>query len=120
MLKTKTYLTVSLLFLCSLSYAQTKEQKEQIRSRYNQAKLSELKATFDNKAMANKQEALSIAAQRGWDILKTNPDGSIDELMAVSSDGHPIYYTIYNVNAAKSTRANHLHSGGTLGLNVNG
>ncbi|MEM9298492.1 MAG: S8 family serine peptidase [Bacteroidota bacterium] len=118
--KTKTYLTVSLLFLCSLSYAQTKEQKEQIRSRYNQAKLSELKATFDNKAMANKQEALRIAAQRGWDILKTNADGSIDELMAVSSDGQPIYYTIYNVNAAKSTRANHLHSGGTLGLNVNG
>ena len=35
-------------------------------------------------------------------------------------DGQPIYYTTFNVAAAESTRADHLHTGGSLGLNVDG
>ncbi|WP_333667209.1 S8 family serine peptidase, partial [Flavobacterium sp.] len=38
----------------------------------------------------------------------------------LTPDGHPIYYTTDNANAAKSTRANHLNTGGSLGLDLNG
>ncbi len=114
--------TALVLLFCSVtwSFGQTQAQKAQIKSRYNQAKLSELKALYENDAKARKQEALLMAAQKGWEVLKSNPDGSFDELMAVSASGEPVYYTVYNVNAAKSTRADHLHTGGSLGLNVNG
>ena len=40
--------------------------------------------------------------------------------MKLSPEGLPIYYSTENVNAAKSTRANHLNTGGSLGLNLNG
>ncbi|WP_157494063.1 GEVED domain-containing protein [Fulvivirga imtechensis] len=108
------------LFSISMSFAQTQSEKQKISNRYNQNRLTQLRTEFSQKAAAAKQQALEMAAQKGWDVLKTNDDGSFDELIAVSTDGKPIYYTVYNVNAARSTRANHLHSGGTLGLNVNG
>jgi len=114
--------SVLLIILLSVStaFAQTKQQKQQISSRYNQSKLSQLKSEFARKAAAQKQYALQMAAQRGWEVFKSNDDGTFDELVAVSPDGRPVYYTIYNEDAARSTRADHLHSGGSLGLNVNG
>ncbi len=40
--------------------------------------------------------------------------------MRLSPEGLPIYYSTNNVDAAKSTRTNHLNTGGSLGLNLNG
>ena len=40
--------------------------------------------------------------------------------MKVTPDGFPIYYSTMNVAAARSTRTNHLNTGGSLGLNLNG
>lgn len=40
--------------------------------------------------------------------------------MKIDESGTPIYYTNNNADAAKSTRANYLNSGGSLGLNLNG
>jgi len=115
------YTVLSILLLSATTVlAQTKLQKQQISSRYDQSKLSQLKSEFAQKADAQKQEALQMAAQKGWDVLKANNDGTFDQLIAVSADGKPIYYTIYNEDAARSTRADHLHSGGSLGLSLNG
>ncbi len=109
-----------LLLLATVSYAQTETQKQKIRSRYDQSKLSQLQRQFTDKDRSRKQEALRMAAEKGWEVLRKNTDGTFDELMAVSEDGLPIYYTIYNVDAARSTRTDHLHSGGSLGLSVDG
>ncbi|MDN5205112.1 S8 family serine peptidase [Fulvivirgaceae bacterium BMA10] len=113
---------VLLVFLLSgtVSFAQTPFEKAQIARQYDQVKLSQLQNQLARKAALNKAQALQMAAQRGWEIRKVNLDGSYDELMAVSSDGHPIYYTLFNVNAAKSTRADQLNSGGSLGLTLDG
>ncbi|WP_246223787.1 GEVED domain-containing protein [Fulvivirga kasyanovii] len=120
--KTKHWKVVLPIFLFSISmaFAQTPTEKQKISSRYDKTRLSELQKEYSQKALTAKQNALQMAAQKGWEVLKSNGDGSFDELIAVSKDGKPIYYTVYNVSAARSTRANHLHSGGTLGLNVNG
>lgn len=40
--------------------------------------------------------------------------------MSVTPDGYPIYYATTNVNAAKSTRANFLNTGGGMGLTLDG
>lgn len=108
------------LLMYSLTFGQTLIEKKQISSSYNQNYLLQLQSEYAQKAKEAKQKALAMAAQKGWDVLKHNEDGTFDELIAVSSDGQPIYLTLFNANAAKSTRVNHLHTGGTLGLDVNG
>jgi len=102
------------------AFAQTTHERQEISSKYNQTKLTQLHKTFKDKATSRKDQALSMAKRQGWEEFRTNNDGSIDELIAVSRDGLPIYYTIYNVAAARSTRANHLNIGGSTGLNLDG
>ncbi|UOY07247.1 leucine-rich repeat protein [Muricauda sp. SCSIO 64092] len=75
---------------------------------------------FTATAHANKQKALALAKIYGWEPIKYNADGTFDELMGVRDDGSPIYYTLYNVDAARSTRTNHLNTGGSLNLDLNG
>jgi hypothetical protein len=110
----------ALLFSVGFAYGQTPTQKQQIIRDYDQNNLQRLQSQFQSEAARKKQEAQDLARQNGWEIIKRNADGSFDELIAVSPDGQPIYFSISNVAAARSTRANHLHNGGTLGLNVEG
>jgi subtilisin-like proprotein convertase family protein len=115
------FLIVFVLSLnCFIGLAQTDLQKKQITKSYDLKKIEQLKAEFDSRYKTEKASAIEAATKNGWDIYKKNADGTFDELMAVSSDGKPIYYSIENVNAAKSTRANHLNSGGSLGLSLDG
>ncbi len=123
-MKRKLVLRVAMLslFLIGLNslYAQTPSQKQKIIQDYDQATLQSLKQQFESEAARKKQEAIELANRNGWEIIKQNEDGSFDELIAVSKDGQPVYYTVFNVNAAVSTRANHLNIGGSLGLSLDG
>lgn len=111
-----------LAFLMSTTsvFAQTDNQRQTISNTYDLTKLSGLSQEFSLRAQLKKQQALSLAAQKGWDVLRSNPDGSFDELIAVSPEGQPVYYTIYNEDAARSTRTDHLNIGGSLGLSLDG
>ncbi len=99
--------------------AQTKSEVDQIRKGYNLTKLENLRQSLQQKASEEKQKALLLAQQNGWQTKFTTKDGSLVELQKVV-DGKPIYYTTFNAAAAKSTRADHLNSGGSLGLSLNG
>lgn len=103
----------------TISYAQTENQKQQITKNYDLEKLSELSNTFSQIHQDEKNEALRLAVINNWKVRYTE-DGVLYELQRVSATGKPIYYRTTNLNAAKSTRANHLHSGGLLGLDVEG
>ncbi len=46
-------------------------------------------------------------------------EGGTSELIRVEN-GVPIYFTNNNIAAARSTRANHLNTGGSLGLQLDG
>lgn len=111
---------LAFVLLTTTTFAQTIAEREKISNSYNLSKLNQLKTSFQNQANSRKQQALQMANENGWLVQKANLDGSFDELVAVSTDGQPIYYTIYNVNAAKSTRADHLNIGGSLGLSLDG
>lgn len=114
-------LLLAFIVSTTTAFAQTlQERQELVSNNYDLAKLEQLKTEFQAKQERLKAEAINMASLRGWEILKPNTNGSIDELVAVSPDGSPIYYTIYNVNAARSTRANHLNIGGSLGLSLDG
>jgi len=115
----KKILLIVLVFVFSISYSQTKEQKLQFTKNYNFEKLNELSNTFSQRYQVEKNEALRLAVINNWEVKYTE-DGVYYELQRVSSKGKPIYYRTTNLNAGKSTRANHLHNGGVLGLNVEG
>lgn len=102
------------------AFAQTQEQKREISNKYDQTKLTQLQRDFAQKQSSQKTQALNMASLRGWEVLKTNDDGSFDELVGVTPEGQPLYYTIYNADAARSTRADHLNIGGSLGLSLDG
>ena len=94
-----------LAFIASttITFAQTTQERQRISDTYNRSKLNQLQQDFKQKADRQKAEALAMAAQKGWEVLRSNPDGSVDELMAVSPMGAPIYYTVFNEDAARST-----------------
>ena len=91
-----------------------------IISEYNQDKLAQLQQRFAQKEAAERAEAEAYALANNLPIKRYNPDGSFDELQKLAEDGTPIYYTLHNVDAAISTRADYLNTGGGLGLNLNG
>ena len=116
----KLILLIVVLLSHSLVQAQTPIQRRAITRGYDHGKLQVMAKEFTATAHANKQEALALAKMHGWEPIKYNEDGTFDELMGVRDDGSPIYYTLYNVAAARSTRTNHLNTGGSLGLDLNG
>ena len=78
-----------------------------------------MSAEFSDKFYKEKAYAEKIAKEKGWEIIIDN-DSVYMELMRISKEGNPVYYKTNNKNAANSTRANTLHSGDLLGLNLEG
>ncbi|MSP84578.1 MAG: T9SS type A sorting domain-containing protein [Flavobacteriaceae bacterium] len=117
----KTYfVTLLFLFISNLFYSQTKDEANAIISNYDLSKIKELQIALKKKTTLEKQKAEALAKINNWPIREVRKDGSISELMKLTPDGFPVYFTNNNANAAKSTRANHLNSTGSLGLDLNG
>ena len=114
-----------LLFIFSLSFSgfvfsQTKEDVEKITKNYDLEKLKEMQVSLQNKEAAEKKAAYEAAERNGWPITIKGEDGTFQELMKLTPDGFPIYYSTNNVAAARSTRTNFLNTGGALGLTLDG
>ncbi|MGH1384473.1 S8 family serine peptidase [Kordia sp.] len=118
------YLSLGLLafgmFFAQNSYGQTAAEKQKIVSQYDTQALETLENKFTTNQVREKQRAIQLALQNGWDVRKTLADGTLIELQKVTPDGRPVYYTTFNVAAARSTRTDHLNNGGSLGLNLMG
>lgn len=128
-------LKIVFLFLLfpALFFGQTKAEIKEIKKKTNSQKLIELSAKYKSRALKEKQAAWALADQNGWQKKYIDSNGITRELIKVSQDGKPIYYktdnlkknknyfaVVSNAVAARATRANWLHNGGGLGLNVEG
>ncbi|WP_130733322.1 S8 family serine peptidase [Flavobacterium sp. J27] len=109
-----------LVFITSISFSQTKDDVAKIIRNYNIPEIKEKIIYFENIEKREKEIAIERANEMGWPIYIYGENGSFQELMKLNSDGTPVYYATTNANAAKSTRAIHLNTGGTLGLDLNG
>lgn len=96
------------------------KQIAQIVASYDQAELSNLYSQLASKAKLNRAEAKSYAILHNIPLRYENAEGVLFELQFIAEDGSPIYFQTFNANAAISTRANYLNTGGGLGLNLNG
>ena len=116
----KRILLCSFLLTAGVAFSQTEAQKQEIISRYNQEELDALQKRLVAKNQHQKQETNNLATQRGLQKRVVLADGGVAELQYIADDGSPIYYRTFNINAAKSTRADYLNSGGGLGLSIDG
>lgn len=107
------------VFILTCAYGQTKNEIQKIKDQYDLNILQSIEKRLEIESTKDKAEALRIAQLKGWKTEITNPDGSFMQLQKVV-DGKPVYYTTFNVSAARSTRTNHLNNGGSLGLSLNG
>lgn len=111
------------IILClSLSlnfWAQDAQSIKFIKSQSNLNELEQLKDKFLSNYLA---DSIKIA-----DFLNSN--SSFKKRFSVNEvtyeiysivDGRPVYRTTDNINSAKATKTNSLHTGGDLGLNLNG
>lgn len=108
------------VFFCTFSFSQTKEEVAKITKNYDVEKIQQKVSYYKRLAEREKEIAVEAALKNAWPILTKNNDGSVQELIKISPSGFPIYYSTFNVDAARSTRTNHINSGGSLGLNLNG
>jgi hypothetical protein len=108
------------IFISSISFSQTEDQKQRITSKYNTSLLNQLSSDFDDVFKAQKQSVLDQAKLRNLEISLTLKDGSYAELQRFDEKGTPIYYQTYNADASRSTRTNHLNIGGSTGFNLDG
>ena len=103
-----------------LDIVKNPEEIKKITANYDLVKLKEKEEYYRKKSQTEKRKAIAKALEKNWPLFIEKPDGTISELIRLSPEGLPIYYRTDNVNAAKSTRTNHINTGGSLGLNLNG
>lgn len=119
-MKKQQLFTSFLVFFCAFSFSQTKEDAVKITKDYDVEKIQQKITYFQRLEETEKAKAIEAANKNGWPIFIKGENGSIQQLMKLTPDGFPVYYATTNVNAAKSTRANYLNTGGGLGLSLDG
>jgi subtilisin-like proprotein convertase family protein len=114
-------ITLALFLLFSIfSNSQDKSDVQKIVKEYDVQKIQQKIEKFKQLEQIEKKKAYEAAAKNNWPLKIKGENGTYQELMKLTPDGFPIYYSTTNAAAARSTRAIHLNSGGTLGLNLNG
>lgn len=116
----KQYLLISFLFLTTFLFSQNKEQVAKIVENYDLTAIENAVKKTSAKEKAEREKAIKFAKERNLPIKVTTEDGVIEEVYKVLPSGFLLYRKTDNVNAAISTRANFLHNGGGLGLNLEG
>lgn len=116
-MKRKYYL---LFFFPLFVFSQTKEKLSDVINKTDVAELSRLKAIFDAE-FQERQERISSYLRSNPNVLrKSSSDGIDKEIYDVLPSGEVLFYFTNNAGSATTSRANHLYSGGSLGLNVQG
>ncbi len=110
---------IILLVAWQFGSAQTLAEKQKIVDRYDLGELLKLENEYFQRISSEKERVKKLAVSLNIPLI-IEENGTYRELQKILPDGSLIYYTTFNVNAARSTRTNHLNSGGSLGLNLMG
>ncbi len=99
--------------------AQTAEDRAKIVSGYDQKAIAELKVK-QQKAQSERNARIALYLQQNK-VERTFSKGEVQySIYDVDANGQPIYIHTKNVESGEVIKANTLHSGGSLGLNIQG
>ncbi len=114
------YFSLMMIFSFSIALSQTKNEQKKIIDTYNSDQISDINVYLKNlntKNIKSVKEFL-IKNPEVKEIIK-DKNGGIKKIKYIINNS-PIYIETHNINSAKSTRTNFLHTGGDLGLNLSG
>lgn len=105
--------------------AQTDEEMKNISSGYDLKMSERLGAELKKKYEESYAKGLQIVKEKGLPVSGITPEGNVFSLKGVDSEtGDVIYYQSFNNSSTDSSRqtarAQHLYSGGSLGINIQG
>lgn len=115
----KTYLLV--VFISGLYFSQTTQERKKISEQSDSTANALLMTQLKNKENERQLKIANYLSQNPsiYKVIKFGESG-VKELIDILPTGEPLYIKTYNEGAATTARANHLYSGGTLGLNIQG
>ncbi len=113
-------LALHLMLFSLFAAAQTPKQLQEITATYNKAYLQNLATQSLEQSKTDKAQAILYATARNIPLTYTTKEGGFAELQKVLPDGTLIYFQTNNADAAKSTRVNHINTGGSTGFNLDG
>lgn len=112
------YVFTLLVCLGSLSlFTQTSEEQKKITNSYNHEANKGILSYLNNE-YEEKKKRIKIFLDNLTEQEKSRID--IPNLVDVTLNGIPLYHRSHNNNSAVTIRANQLHTGGSLGLDLNG
>ena len=91
---------------------------EQFRQAKRERLSSRIPSLFERQR-TEKQAADRLAESLNLPIRVEQKDGSVSELMAIRN-GHPVFYTTYNIKSADAIGTDEVWPGGSLGLALSG
>lgn len=100
--------------------AQSKNAKAEIRSSYNQGKISSFISEMETEHQMKLERIGHLIKSKGLRASEKKNDGSEISLKDIGTDGTPLYYTTLNDPASKTPRANTLYDKGLLNLGLTG
>jgi len=111
-----------LFIVCTsfFGFAQSEKDIINITKDYDIALIKSKAKEFKILEEKERTKAYKYALENNIPLSYTDNKGNFHQLMKLTPDGYPIYYSTENQAAAKSTRALHLNTGGSLGLTLNG
>ncbi|MGB5981139.1 MAG: S8 family serine peptidase, partial [Nonlabens sp.] len=105
------------LFFLSSANAQTVEEIENIKKGSNRNELLAISKEYS--ADYSPLELKTIAREKNWEYV-ISENHQFSQLVGITKDDRPIYYTTYNFGAGQTSRAHALNTGGSLNLDING
>lgn len=101
-------------------FAQSEKDIINITKDYDVALIKSKAKEFKILEEKERTRAYKYALENNIPLSYTDEKGNFHQLMKLTPDGYPIYFSTENQAAAKSTRAVQLNTGGSLGLTLNG
>lgn len=102
-----------ILLISSASFAQTVQERNEIKSSYDQAVITKL---FNDVKAQEADQKQKIENYKKTHLIVDSETKSLQRIY----DGIPIFFTIFNANSSVTIGANSMYPGGALGLNVTG
>lgn len=119
-MRKKYFFAMILLGLSNSYFAQDANDRQKIIQEYDLKKIQDKKNELESDQDKQKGEALKMAKLKKWPLTLRTEKGLVEELIGLTPDGFPLYYSTDNQAAARSTRVNHLNTNGSLGLSLDG
>ncbi|MBW8245227.1 S8 family serine peptidase [Muricauda oceani] len=100
--------------------AQSDTAKKQIRSSYDQGKMSSLISEMEIEHQSKLKKIGELIKSKGANAMENKTNGAQIALKDIGTDGTPLYYTTLNDPASKTSRAYTLYDKGLLNLGLTG